>query len=530
MQTITLDLIPQKEKPIVKLSQYDNDRQVRFMLEENGEPYTLVGTETVEVNIRKPDRNIVVLAPTIGANAYVDVLFTEQSAACYGEAFGELSIKSGETVIGTCNFIIDVEISPIYGGISSETEINNLETQIEEIITEVLSDDYYTKTQTDTLLNAKANASDVYTKTQTDTLLSAKANTSDVYTKTEVDNIILDIMPVDTATGPIATFNTELAVPLVNVSCDVKATGGNGTPDSPIPINGYTEANITRCGVNLFMPDFSKWSSAGPYLKMSKFTPEGISLLMSFKNKDTSVDISGCYFGFVDTNYESGTATDLRWCIQNGIVSNVTNNTSVNHPDIICNSLLLYPANETTFNKIMSRYDIQIELGNTASEYHTNNGQTYTVAFGRTVYGGVLDVTRGKLTVTHSKASFSDRNFDQYSTGFFATSFNSKPNGTGLCEIYTIAVDKSYANAPDNSMQFRGNQILIKDTSCADVTALIAKVGSHEFTYELATPFDIDLTPEVISAVVGTNNVYSDTNGDTTVQYKDSIQHYIDNH
>ena len=51
-----------------------------------------------------------------------------------------------------------------------------------------------------------------------------------------------------------------------------------------------------------------------------------------------------------------------------------------------------------------------------------------------------------------------------------------------------------------------------------------------EFSYPLATPFDIDLTPEVISAVVGTNNVYSDTNGDTTVQFKDSIQHYIDNH
>ena len=265
MQTVTIDLIPQKEKPIVKLSQYDNDRQVRFMLEENGETYTLAGTETVEVNIRKPDRNIVVIAPTIGANAYVDVLFTEQSAACFGESFGELSIKSGETVIGTCNFIIDVEISPIYGGIDSATEINNLETQIEEIISEVLSDDYYTKTetndlldakadasdvytktQTDTLLNAKADASDVYTKTQTDTLLDAKANAADVYTKAEVynkaetysqsqvDALIAGIFPTKTASGAIASFTTALAMKLVSCNAAEGAT------------------TVTRCGVNLW--------------------------------------------------------------------------------------------------------------------------------------------------------------------------------------------------------------------------------------------------------------------------------------
>lgn len=36
--------------------------------------------------------------------------------------------------------------------------------------------------------------------------------------------------------------------------------------------------------------------------------------------------------------------------------------------------------------------------------------------------------------------------------------------------------------------------------------------------YELETPFDIDLTPEVISAVVGTNNVFADC-VETTVKY-----------
>lgn len=46
--------------------------------------------------------------------------------------------------------------------------------------------------------------------------------------------------------------------------------------------------------------------------------------------------------------------------------------------------------------------------------------------------------------------------------------------------------------------------------------------------YELATPFDIDLTPVQINALLGVNNVYNDTNGNTEVKYKEGIQHYID--
>ena len=408
MQTVTIDLIPQKEKPIVKLSQYDNDRQVRFMLEENGEPYTLTGTETVEVNIRKPDRNIVVIEPTIAANAYVDVLFTEQSAACYGDSFGELSIKSGETVIGTCNFIIDVEISPIYGGIASATEINNLETQIEEIITEVLSNDYYTKTETDDLLSAKADASDVYTKTQTDTLLSAKANASEVYTKTEVNNIILDIMPVDTASGPIATFDTELAVPLVNVSCDITASGGNGTPVNPNPIVGYSEANITA------------------------------------------------------------------------------------------------------------------------------NGNVITVNFGQTVYGCVLDVTRGKLHVTCAiNEDMSDLSWIETSIPhvFYAGVSGKKAGYTSflLCEQYTKY--EGYVSGIDNNQISSNNSleyIYVRNDNCTTVSDITTALSNCKLVYELATPFDIDLTPVQIRALVGTNNVFADTNGNTTVKFKDTIQNYID--
>ena len=509
MQIVTIDLIPQKEKPIVKLSQYDNNRQVRFMLKENGEPYTLAGTETVEVNIRKPDRNIVVIAPTIGANAYVDVLFTEQSAACFGESFGEISIKSGETVIGTCNFIIEVEISPIYGGINSTTEINNLTTQVEDIVTEVLSDNYYTKSQTDTLLSAKANASDVYTKSQTDVLLDAKANASDVYTKSQtdvlldakanasdvytksqtdvlldakanasdvytkaqVDGIIMDIMPVDTASGPIATFNTELAAHLVNVSCDIVATGGNGTPQNPIPINGYTEANITRCGVNLWDEEWEKGSidpttgatfNDPARIRSKNFSPIKGGVEIYTIDPTNNYNIRLFYYD-VNKNYIGGSM----W---------LGNQTSTTLAGACYFKFIMGSSYGTTYN-----HDISVLYPSSEHNYYSYTGNTYTVSFGQTVYGGVLDVTRGKLKPCIEYPSY---------------------NGETLSGRWL----SSEATYIEGTTPPTGSQVVSLDD-----------YGS-----------DIDLTPEVISAVVGTNNVYSDTNGDTTVQFKDSIQHYID--
>ena len=50
----------------------------------------------------------------------------------------------------------------------------------------------YSKTEVNTLLDAKADASSVYTKTEVDNALELKANADNVYTKTEVDNLLLD--------------------------------------------------------------------------------------------------------------------------------------------------------------------------------------------------------------------------------------------------------------------------------------------------------------------------------------------------
>lgn len=223
MEQTNLNLIPQKDKPVINASQYDNGRVVRFNLKHGEDEFTLTGNEVISCNIRKVDGHVVTITPTVVADkTYVDVYLNEQANACFGDQIGELVITMSDTVIGTCNFILRVEKSPMVGGVTSASDIDNLTTQITEIVVDVLGDNYYTKTETDsaiaeaiaevptfdptnyydksdvnTLLSAKANASDVYTKSEVDTSLSLKANAADVYTKTEVDNKIDYMYPLN---------------------------------------------------------------------------------------------------------------------------------------------------------------------------------------------------------------------------------------------------------------------------------------------------------------------------------------------
>ena len=473
-EVIKLNLIPNGEMPVFHASQFDTGRLITCELYRGEDAYSVPEGYTVELHCRKVDNNIVTMASTLINDNVVTFTSTEQLTACNGNNLCEVAILADGYRIGTLNFILRVEIDPLKGGITSTSEIHNLETQIEEITTEIVGENYYNKTEVDDLLDTKADASSVYTKTQVDSALALKANSADVYTKGQVDtalsakadassiytksetdtklalkanaadvytksqvdtaltlkanaadvytkaetdakieDAIEEILPVDTA-GPsaIATFTTGLALPFVDCKVGITATGGNGTPDNPVPINGYTEANITA------------------------------------------------------------------------------------------------------------------------------NGDTYTIAFGQTVYGGVLDVTRGKLTVTWGNVDLGSLNYERNPVGdyvvFRGNTSDKAINTNSLCSDY-VNSEKPRDQLNNNeygtwNLASSLNNIVIRDDSKANMSVSDFKTSMSGviFAYELATPFDIDLTPEVISAIVGVNNVYSDTNGDTTVKFKDTIQNYID--
>lgn len=130
MEIINLNLIPGEALPVCHASQYDNERTFRLNLFDGSSVYTLSSSDEVTLSVRKPDGNIVTAEVTHTQVSYVDITTTEQMTAVPGKSVCELTINE----IGTLNFILDVEEGPQNGSINSESEISNLRTQIEDII------------------------------------------------------------------------------------------------------------------------------------------------------------------------------------------------------------------------------------------------------------------------------------------------------------------------------------------------------------------------------------------------------------
>lgn len=136
MEVINLNLIPTGALPVVHASQYDEGRTFRANLMDGSTVYTLDGTETLECDVKKPDGNIVTVAVTNTSDSYVEIDTTLQMCACAGDSIAELHITKGAQEIGTLNFILAVERSPLEGGIESESDLHNLQEQIGEAVAE----------------------------------------------------------------------------------------------------------------------------------------------------------------------------------------------------------------------------------------------------------------------------------------------------------------------------------------------------------------------------------------------------------
>ena len=111
--------------------------------------------------------------------------------------------------------------------------------------------------------------------------------------------------------------------------------------------------------------------------------------------------------------------------------------------------------------------------------------ETYSITFpseAGTVYGGTLDVTSGVLTVTDAQIA-------------------------------------SYAGET-----LPGEWISDRDVYVAGTTP----TTGAQVVYKLATPITYTLTPQEITSLLGTNNLWADT-GDSEVEYRADTKMYVDN-
>lgn len=114
VQNLNLDIIPEGVRPVVYVSQYNNQQNaLRFSLFVNNQSFTIPNGAGVLINGHKPDNTAFSYqAASISGNT-VTCNVTQQMTAVPGDVLCELRIKTSEQVIGTLNFILRVEPAPL---------------------------------------------------------------------------------------------------------------------------------------------------------------------------------------------------------------------------------------------------------------------------------------------------------------------------------------------------------------------------------------------------------------------------------
>ena len=312
----------------------------------------------------------------------------------------------------------------------------------------------------------------------------------------------------------------------------IQAGSGDPSPDNVRPISGWTECKVTRTGKNLVNITAVDSSVAGISWTMNSdgtVTADGTASAFAGKfiadvnlKAGVTYHLSGGVSGKVNFYlYKSGLGT-LR--TDTGSGANYTPANDISGANVYfsvgggvtVDNLTLYP---------------QIEVGNSGSEWEAYQGQTYTIDLDGTRYGGTLDVTTGKLTVTHGVKTFDGtEGWTKESSGnYYKLNWQSGAYVPASSIGYGIANYLKWAESTstnvENTIRFGNTNpnvtYIILPSFANDLATLTSYLQAHPLTivYKLATPIEVQLTPTQITTLSGANNIWADTGDIILLEY-----------
>ena len=181
----------------------------------------------------------------------------------------------------------------------------------------------------------------------------------------------------------------------------------------------------------------------------------------------------------------------------------------------------------------------QLEIGSVSTDYEPYKPITETdIVFPSPVYGGTLDVVSGVLTVewvTVRADAFSwetsiltSKGQAFMTTGSVSVPFAPWQNEKGQAFAMSNALIKNsfagnFDDAPANSFWWNNGRsgyrcVFDQNASVQDLMQFFTD-NDVIFCGKLAEPFEITLTPEQITALVGNNTIWSDADGSMTAVY-----------
>ena len=289
------------------------------------------------------------------------------------------------------------------------------------------------------------------------------------------------------------------------------------------PISGWTGANVTRTGKNLF--DKTAATDGKSVITNGIITDRSDITLSDYipvvPNTDYYVQKSfGASNWYASAVYDSGKTflrnVNLLGTNQNGII-----NTGDDAAFIRVNF------------RIENKDSAMLEIGSSESAYTPfTKITTIPITFpseAGTVYGGTLDVTSGVLTVTMAEVDLGTLTWTTVGSGRHNVTVaqvagikivGNVDTVNALCSQYK-ACDGNGIAAEDMSFAMINNTFLqINDSTLNGVDAASFKTNMSgvQLVYELASPQTYQLTPTEVTTLLGQNNIWSNT-GNILISY-----------
>lgn len=305
-------------------------------------------------------------------------------------------------------------------------------------------------------------------------------------------------------------------VPVKELDVDITATeSGSGTPSpsNPRAISGFSSGVVSVCGKNLVSDKIARstiltdGSIASPDNNHDMFLAEikqGVTYtIKSDENVSPSRQFVGAFFTSKPTigsvSYSGTRLADVSATFTAPITGWVAFRASHDYAYAQC------------------------EVGNEQTTYEAYNGNTYTFAFGQTVYGGHFD-NKGNLVVTHDIVDMGTLNWVYSSqNGWFQVVKPSDAKSVNdmdmLCSCY---VNNGTSTSLDLSIFQTANNLRVKDSNYTDADVFKTAVNGQKIVYELATPITLAITSQDIPTILGNNNIFADTGDIEKVTYFNS--------
>ena len=363
------------------------------------------------------------------------------------------------------------------------------------------------------------------------------------YTYTATENATFKEAWISFKTGN--TFTNDLVQPMLE-------EGSSATSWAPYSnicsVTGYTSAKLIRTGKNLLSckKDLVTVENNGitytPNNETGEITVSGTASADSVYGLFSASDIqnyfsnlikegkpvilSGCPSGI--TSGTSGKNVRLQWfeIYPGTTISSINGNDSASAvPSSLTNTNISICIPKDTVISTPVIFKPMIRFINEDSEFDSK-GVSVIISFGSTIYGAILDICKGTLTIDRKCVDMGDYNWvyvSDVSQPFFNYGFSDADpsyittNSNGLlCSAYQH--NQITTGNTNKGFCFSTTYCRVRDTRYSDAASFKTAVSGVKLVYKLATPTTVQLTPNQLTTLLGTNNIWSDT-GDTFVKY-----------